>query len=488
MINRVLIRIKVVQMLYSYLLVENQFTLESQPESPTREKRFAYTLYLEMLALMAEIASDITRRGGIRPLYATRFISRVVADERVKALINRHSAGDGTLQAVEPQLVEKVKESGLYKKFLKSDDPGSLADEKIWEDLFNSIIMTDPALNKAISEMENYSLSGVDRMAKMMEQTFTNFYSAADHLPDALKSLSMSMDKARELYIRLLDLPVALANLAAQDIEEKRKKFLATSEDRNPNLRFVENELVEYLRNSDELEKALNRYGKSMTIDDEPMLRALLRSIMASDLYKEYMDFPATDFQRDCDFWRNAYRQIIFENPDFLEALEDKSVFWNDDLDIIGTFVVKTLRRISDCVSNTISEAAHDGAESLSVAQIAATESGVLLPMYKDAEDAQFGAQLFSAVVNNRVMYRKYIDEALDKRVWESERMAYMDIVILLTAIAEMLNFPKIPLNVTVNEYIEIAKSYSTAKSGQFVHGILSSIVNNLKKEGLLLK
>lgn len=478
-------------MLYSYLLVENQFTLETQPESSTREKRFAYSLYMNMLALMTQIASDITRRGGDKPLFSTRFITRISTDERVRALINRHSAGGWIFEDAENQLVDKIKESGLYKKFLKSEDPGSLSDEKIWQELFNTIIIPDPAVNKAIAEMENYSLGGVDRMRQMMEKTFVNFYTASDHLPDALKTLAQSMDKARELYIRLLDLPIALTNLAASDIEERRKKFLASAEDRNPNLRFVENELVNYLRHCDELDGELNKYGKSMTIDVEPMLRSLLRAIESSEYYQEYMEFPATDFKRDCTLWRNLYEHVIFNNPDFLEALEDKSVFWNDDIDVIGTFVVKTLRRINDQVNRMVEESEKSDeshADENSIISKAAAERGILLPMYKDEEDSRFGSELFSIVVKNKDLYRQYIDEALDKKMWESDRLAYMDIVILMTAIGEILNFPKIPLNVSVNEYIEIVKSYSTAKSGQFVHGLLSTILSKLRESRVLQK
>lgn len=482
MINRVLIRIKVVQMLYSYLLVENTFAIEPQPESPTREKRFAYSLYLDMLAMMTSIASEITRRGGDSPLYDTRFIQRVSREDRVRMLIGRHASGNWPLADAERQLTIKVKESGLYKKFLKSENPGSQADEKIWQEIFNTIIMADPALNQEIAKMENYSLSGVERMRGLMDQTFTNFYSSSDHLPDALKTLALSMDKARELYFRLLDLPVRLVAMREAQIEEQRNKYLATPEDRNPNMRFVENELVDYLRHSEQLDAALNRYGRSMSADDDPMLMALLRAIMSSDLYKEYMEMPATDFEHDCEFWRNVYRQIIFDNPDFLEALEDKSVFWNDDLYTIGTFVVKTVRRISDHMKRREEQAEKDGD------LYPVNDAEVLLPMYKDDEDARFGSELFSAVVNNKDTYRQYIDHALDTSIWEADRMAYMDVIVMMAAIAEMLNFPSIPLKVTVNEYIEIAKSYSTGKSGQFVNGMLGDIVKYLKSEGKLLK
>ncbi len=488
MINRVLIRIKVVQLLYSYLLSDNRFSIEPQPESPTREKRFAYSLYLEMLALMAGIASGITRCGGDSPLYDTRFIRKISADDRVKRLMTANATGSGIFYDVEKNLTAKVKESGLYKKFLKSEEPESAADEKIWQEIFTAIILPDPLLNNVISTMENYSLGGVERMSEMMASTFSSFYASSDHLPDALRVLEMSMDKARELYFRLLNLPILLTALRDNEIEEKRNRFSASAEERNPNMRFVENELVSYLSHSDELNAALNRYGVSMTIDDEPMLRSLLRAIMASDIYKEYMEFPATDFERDCDFWKNVFKNIIFSNLDFLEALEEKSVFWNDDLDIIGTFVIKTIRRIADKNNPDL----RDGAESRDTSNegdlYPVNDAEVFLPKFKDDEDARFGADLFSAVVRNKESYRKLIDEALDKSLWEPDRIAYMDVVVMLTAIAEMMNFPKIPFKVTLNEYIELAKSYSTAKSGQFVHAILSVIVKRLKEEGKLLK
>ena len=475
MINRVLIRIKVVQLLYSYLLVENSFNIEAAPAQPTREKRFAYNLYMEMLALMVDIADNITQRGGIRPLYQTRFIQRVANDEKMRSLIQKHNLSGGPFAELESPLTTKVKESGLYKKFLKSEDMSAVEHERIWQDIFNIIIMPDSGVSRIISEMDGYTLSGVDRMREMMETTFSKFYGASENLSDALNTLKRSMDKARELYIRLLQLPILITNMREQEIEENRTKFLATAEDRNPTMRFVENALVAQLNGSEELDKAIERYGMRMSVDDEPMLRGLLNAILASDYYKEYMAFPATDYKMDCDLWKNLYKYVIFENPLFLETLEEKSVFWNDDLGIIGDFVLKTVKKISDY--------APAGDDHLPV-----ESCKFLLPMYKDSEDARFGAELFEYVVKNKDTYRGYIDEALEKSAWESERLAYMDVVVMMTALAEILNFPKIPLTVSINEYIEIAKAYSTAKSGQFVHGILSDILKKLKEEGKLLK
>ncbi|MDE6295527.1 MAG: transcription antitermination factor NusB, partial [Muribaculaceae bacterium] len=303
----------------------------------------------------------------------------------------------------------------------------------------------------------------VERMRKMIDDTFTAFFASGDHLPDALAELSKSLEHARDLYFRLLYLPVELTELRQHDIDEALNKYIVSDEDKNPNMRLVDNELVKLLASNPKIDAYMgddNRWSPA----DDPMLRSLLKAIMASDIYQEYMQLPVTDLQTDAELWRNLFKNVIFNNPVFLETLEDKSVFWNDDLEIIGTFVLKTLNRFGEAKADPIYD------------------------KYKDEEDARFGSELFTAVVRNKDEYRATIDEVIDKSIWETERLAYMDVVIIMTAMGEMLNFPKIPLTVTINEYIEIAKSYSTPKSGQFVHGLLSKICEVLRSEGKLFK
>lgn len=461
MINRVLIRTKVVQLLYSYMLADASFTLEAQPSNPTKEKRFAHALYMDQLVLMARVAEGIAKRGGERPLADTRFIQRIMADDKIKSLMARYRVEGFPLEPLVAPLTESVKESGLYKNFAASDE----RPETIWRDIYNLIIAPDPRLAEAEAKRENHTLRGVDRAREMMDTTFTNFFAAQDSLPGALNVLRKSLEKGEELYYRLLLLPVALTDLRRRQMEEAREKYIKTEEDINPNLRFVDNELVQLLRDNPRIRKYEEDHNIYWLRDDEPMLRELLRQIMASDIYADYMALPMTDLHTDVELWRNLFKHVIFDSPDFLETLEDKSVFWNDDIEIIGTFVLKTLKRFDS------------------------DEPGdPVLDMYKDEEDARFGAELFTATVRNREKYRAMIADNVDRRYWESERLAYMDVVIIMTALAEILNFPKIPIHVSVNEYVEIAKAYSTARSGGFVHGMIATITQRLQEEGVLHK
>lgn len=466
MINRVLIRIKVVQLLYSYLLIENHFMLESQPSAPTKEKRFAYSLYLDMLVLMLRVSEEVVKRGGYKPLEDTRFIKKLLADDKIKSLMAKYRYEAFSLQGALESVTEQVKESGVYKNYIKNLDSDKGEDDQIWERLFNLVITTNPVLNNLISQRDNFTIRGVDRMKGMMEETFRNFYASHDNIDEALKTLAKSMDMARELYFRLLILPVELVNLRDNQIEDNRNKYLPTAEDLNPNMRFVENGLVDALRNDPDINEYVERNNLSWLPEDKEMVSDLLKEIMDSELYEEYMNFPATDYQTDCEFWRNVFKQIIFHSEAFLETMETKSVFWNDDLDIIGTFFLKTLKRFEE-----------GGADCKPV-----------LAMYKDEEDALFGRQLFSEVVRNKDVYRRYIDDSISADKWDADRLAFMDVVIAMTALAEIVNFPKIPLAVSINEYIEIAKHYSTSKSGAFLNGILYSITNRLREEGKINK
>ncbi|MCH5227892.1 MAG: transcription antitermination protein NusB [Muribaculaceae bacterium] len=468
MINRVLIRMKTVQLLYSYLLVEKPFSLESQPSAPTKEKRFAYSLYLDLIYLMDRLAQQVKGKNKSFPLADSRFVLRTEADDRMKSLRIKYAGEPFPFSPAEDNLRDAIKESLLFREYEKNRE-SNIPSDSFWENVFKSIILPDPKVNEIIRSLPGYSLSGVDRMKGLMDATFKNFYSSKDNIDDALKTLAMSMQKARDLYMRLLALPVELTALRLKQLEQNRRKLLATTEDLNPNMRLVNNPVAELIEKNPEFSQYVEKNHLSWQTEDPELLDILLKAVLDSEIYAKYSREKSDDINEACEFWKDIIVDVILTNREFLEYLENKSVFWNDDLEIMASFVLKTLKRLES----------EETAES------------AVMPMYKDGDngkDAHFGAELFNYVVKNKEVYRKYINEVLISEKWEADRLAFMDVVITMTALAEIINYPEIPLNVTINEYIEIAKSYSSAKSGQFVHGLLASLVAKLKEDGVVRK
>lgn len=463
MINRVLIRIKVVQLLYSTFLTETAFRLESMPSPPTKEKRFAYSLYLFNLGLfcsIAEKAKTKTKNGIL--LSETRLIKKLLREPELKPVIEDLKKPDAA--ALAEKLSEQITASSIFKDYVKNYPQEE--NDKLWENLYNIIIRNDRDYLDYISALQNYTLGGVDRMNGLMETTFKNFYVTQDNLEDSLKILESSLSKSRELYMRLLALPIDLTYLRDQQLDENRHKYLVTDSDLNPNKKFIGNKLVRMLAEEESLKEYLDKHKISWLAEDRDLLKSLLKEITDSNIYQEYMENDNLSLKDDVEFWREIYKHVIFTSEHFLEYMENKSVFWNDDLDIIGTFILKTFKRFDDPES----------------------QEEKILPMYKDEIDAKFGSRLFSYVVKNKDTYRGYIDNAIIKDKWESDRLAFMDVVVMMTALAEIINFPEIPLAATINEYIEIAKSYSTNKSGSFINGFLGTIITNLRAEGKILK
>lgn len=281
---------------------------------------------------------------------------------------------------------------------------------------------------------------------------------------DAKDELNESLDKSYELYNLLLQLMVDLTDIEELRLDEAKHKFLPTDEDLHPNTRFVDNELVDALRGIDALRNFLND-RKLTWRNDDVFLRLMLDKVRNSEEYKEYMAMPKTDFASDCNVWRQLMKKVLLPDADLLEQVEGMSVYCTDeDLDIMGQFVVKTIRRIEDGVKYPI------------------------LPKYKDEEDSEFGEELFTKAFQLMDSNNKLIDSLVATDKWDTERLAFMDRLIMCIALAEIESFVKIPVNVSLNEYIEIAKMFSTARSGQFVNGILNSAVKELRQKGELIK
>ena len=269
MINRVLIRIKTVQLLYSYLLVKKPFSLEAQPSQPTKEKRFAYSLYLDTIYLFYHLARRVKGKNKTLPLLKTRFILKIEEDDRFKSLNIKYSSGNYIFASLEEELAENIKGSLLFKE-LESDSKEK--NDRIWEEIFKAIIFPNPQYNRLVTTMQNYSLSGVERMKGMMDETFRNFYSTRDNIHDALKTLERSMNEARELYMRLLALPVELTSMLNDRLLQNRKKFLATEADLNPNMRLVNNPLPSMIENNPVFSEYREKHNLSWIAEDRDLL------------------------------------------------------------------------------------------------------------------------------------------------------------------------------------------------------------------------
>lgn len=283
-------------------------------------------------------------------------------------------------------------------------------------------------------------------------------------LTTAKKELTKSLDKSYELYNALLKLMIELTDVQDLRLDEAKHKFLPTEEDLNPNMRFVENEFVKRLRADQTLADFVDD-KKINWRDDELFVRLLLDKILRSEEYQEYMEMPKTSLVRDGEVWYQLMKKVVLPDENLLEHLQSMSVYYtDDDLQIMGQFVMKTIRRFED------------------------EESEPVLPQYKNDDDSKFGEQLFSKAVAEMEENNSYIDQFVKTEKWDVERIALMDRVVMCTALTEIRNYPSIPVNVSLNEYIELAKDYSTPRSGQFVNGILNAVVNKLRADKVINK
>lgn len=298
--------------------------------------------------------------------------------------------------------------------------------------------------------------------AKIVQLTYAYYQNGHHNMDTAEKELLFSLSKAYDLYNYLLGLIVAITQ------EERRRVDIATRRaeregTETPSQRFAFNKFATQLEENKQLNLFMEDKKMSWENDVEAV-RKLCDQIERSPLYQEYMMSDAEDYETDRELWRRIYRTLIQGNEDLDAILEEKSLYWNDDKEIVDTFVLKTIKRF-DPANKADQE---------------------LLPEYDDTEDREYALKLFRSTILNADTYQRYMSET--SRNWNFSRLAYMDVVLMQIAIAEMLTFPNIPISVTINEYVDLAKLYSTPKSGGYINGMLDAIARHLVDTGRLLK
>ena len=284
-----------------------------------------------------------------------------------------------------------------------------------------------------------------------------------ENLTQAETELMFSIGKTYDLYHYLLLLVLELADIAGEKIDQALLKRMPTHADLNPKRRFIDNQLIAQLR----INLAFKNYVSSKKlswVNNAHIPRLLYNKMMVWEPYEEYILAETHNYQSDKKFIIKLITILFSESEDLLSNLEEQSIYWNDDMEYISAMVEKTLKKFK--------------AES--------DENMQLMALFKNEEDEEFVKILF----RKAILHQKKCSELIEKNTtnWEVERIALMDILVMQLAITEILEFPEIPIKVTLNEYIEIAKYYCTSKSSTFVNGILDNIVKEIREQGLFNK
>lgn len=297
---------------------------------------------------------------------------------------------------------------------------------------------------------------------KVMQSIYAMHQKNSDEIEKEEKFLYHSIDNILDLYLIMVSSLVEIKKKEVVFLETSSKKHLATSEEKNPNKKFINNAVLQILEESNSISIALEtRKINNWSMNDDYIL-ILLNEVKKSELYQNYMQTKTSTFEEDKQFVVDLFTEVIAPNEKLYEYLEDNKLTWIDDIPMVNTQIQKQLRQIKEGDEFRVPK------------------------LYKDQEDKEFVSLLFRKTVLNEIeLAKEYIDKTPN---WDSERIAEIDTIILKLAICEFLKFPSIPVKVTINEYLELAKEYSTPKSSIFINGILDNLVKDFTNDGKMKK
>ena len=279
------------------------------------------------------------------------------------------------------------------------------------------------------------------------------------------KHMLDSVQEIEALYLYMLDLITQIAEMARRNVEQNKSKRLPTEDDLNPNLKFLNNSAIRQLENNRDFLRRAEKNQVNWSAERDTIWN-LWRTIRESEMYVKYMTSGEDSFEEDRKFVINLFVKYLAEFEVFHSYLEDQSIYWYDDLSLVCVNVVKTLEGMKE----------GKGEDDI-----------ILQPLFKaEQEDLKFVSDLLKRTIDNDMDFEDMIDE--NTKNWELDRIARLDIIIMKMAICEFLHFPSIPVKVTMNEYIEMAKNYSTPNSRMFVNGVLDKMLAKLKKENKIQK
>jgi len=297
---------------------------------------------------------------------------------------------------------------------------------------------------------------------KVMQSVYAMIKSHDDDIVKEEKFIKFSIKKMFDLYVLLLQLLVEVQKLAEQKQEISKKKYLATQEDLSPNRKFVENKLIKKIAESTSISLHIESQHLINWSKDDEYVKIIWDKLQKSALFSDYLTTEEDSFNVDKSFVIDFFREIVAPNTKLAEYFEDENITWVDDIPFVNTWVLRSLKKQK------------------------ATSTFSLGSLYKNQDDLDFVSELFKKVILNHHTFEN--DIKIHTPNWESDRIADMDMILIKMGACEFLNFPMIPTKVTINEYIEIAKDYSSEKSGYFVNGVLDKLSKEFDKDKKIVK
>ena len=292
---------------------------------------------------------------------------------------------------------------------------------------------------------------------KVMQSIYAMHQNGSDSIEKEEKFLLYSIDNILDLYLTMLSSLIEIGKKEAVFIDKSSQKHITTSQERNPNKKFIKNTILQILSENNSLSIALENRKINHWELNEDYIQILLDSIKNSDFYAKYMANTVNNFEEDKQFILDIFTELIVPNEKLYEFLEDNKLTWIDDIPVVNTQIIKQLKQIKS----------------------AKDEAFRVPKIFKDEEDQEFVTNLFrKTILNEKELAKEYVDKTPN---WDSERIAEIDTIVLKMAICEFVKFPSIPVKVTINEYLEIAKEYSTPKSSIFINGILDNLVKEFE-------
>lgn|SRR5690606_12122897 len=299
---------------------------------------------------------------------------------------------------------------------------------------------------------------------KVMQTLYAFKREEGDTFTTDLSFLHTSINGMFTLYLLLISILPELQKKGEDYLKKSQQKHLATAADKNPNRKFVNNEILQMLSQNTTLQE---RIAKQKIINwdlDSEYIDILFKTLQKSDLYRSYMQTRTSNFTEDKHFIIDIFKEIIAPNEQLYSYLEDKNLTWLDDLPAVNTAILKLLRKVNP----------------------GTTASHFLPELCKDKDDLQFAENLLKKTILNKTKLLKIIEARANN--WDTDRIAEIDYTLLQMGVCEIKYFPSIPVKVTINEYLEIAKEYSTPKSSIFINGILDKLVKDEQESGILNK